>query len=239
LEIVNGRIHDSPSAFRNSQQPQQPMKIPSRSQAEAFLQAAAKKNPGPWLDHSRTVARAAELIAARHPDLNADAAYVLGCLHDIGRQEGATAMRHIIDGYNFLLDQGYEDAARICLTHSFPAQNIGEAFGTWDCTEDEYNFVADYLAEVTYTLYDRLLQLCDALALPTGFCALEKRFIHVVMRYGFNHFTLDKWRATYMIQAEFESVIGCSIYTILPGVVENTFRTEFEVGENYFRIKEV
>jgi hypothetical protein len=42
-----------------------------------------------------------------------------------------------------------------------------------------------------------------------------------------------------MIQAEFESVIGCSIYTILPGVVENTFRTEFEVGENYFRIKEV
>lgn len=215
------------------------MKIPTRQQAAALLQKAAQKNPGPWLDHSHYVARAAELIADRHPEMEAETAYVLGCLHDIGRQEGATAMRHIIDGYNFLLAQGYDDAGRVCLTHSFPSQTIGEAFGTWDCTAQEYDFVANYLAQITYTLYDRLLQLCDALALPTGFCALEKRFIHVVMRYGFNDFTLDKWRATYMIQAEFESAIGCSIYAILPGVMENTFHTEFEVGENYFRIKEV
>jgi hypothetical protein len=215
------------------------MKVPSRTQTEQLLQAAARRNPGPWVEHSLYVARAAELIAAHHPEMEAEVAYILGCLHDIGRQEGVTQMRHIIDGYNFLQAQQYDDAARICLTHSFPAQKIGEAFGTWDCSPAEYAFVADYLQGITFTPYDRLLQLCDALALPTGFCALEKRFIHVVMRYGFNKFTLDKWRATYMIQADFEAVMGCSIYTLLPGVMENTFGTEFEVGENYFRIKEV
>ena len=215
------------------------MKIPNREQAEQLLQKGAQRNPGPWQDHSLYVARAAELIATHHPEIDADVAYVLGCLHDIGRQEGVTGMKHIIDGYRFLLNHHYDDAARIALTHSFPSQNIGEAFGKWDCSSAEKDFVTDYLQAITYTPYDRLLQLCDALALPTGFCALEKRFIHVVMRYGFNAFTLDKWRATYMIQADFETIIGCSIYAILPGVIENTFSTEFEVGENFFRIKEV
>ncbi|MCB8943373.1 MAG: HD domain-containing protein [Ardenticatenaceae bacterium] len=213
------------------------MKIPTRTQAEQLLQEGGQRNPGPWIDHSLYVARAAAQIAARHPHLDADTAYILGCLHDIGRREGITQLRHILDGYNFLMPLHFDDAARICLTHSFPTQNISEAFGEWDGTPEEHAFVAHYLQQITYTPYDRLLQLCDALALPTGFCALEKRFIHVVMRYGFNEFTLAKWRATYMIQADFEAIIGCSIYSILPGVMENTFQTEFEVGPDYFRIK--
>ena len=214
------------------------MKIPNRQQTEQILQEAGQRNPGPWLDHSRYVARAAELIATHHPQLDAEVAYILGCLHDIGRREGVTQLRHILDGYKFLIAQNFDDAARICLTHSFPTQNINEAFGEWDGSSEEYAFVANYLQEITYTRYDRLLQLCDALALPTGFCALEKRFIHVVMRYGFNDFTLGKWRATYMIQADFESAMDCSIYAVLPGVMDNTFQTEFEVGEDFFKIKE-
>ncbi|MCP4360186.1 MAG: HD domain-containing protein [Chloroflexi bacterium] len=199
------------------------MKIPTLSETESFLAEAADLNPGPWVAHSRYVAEAARQIALHHPELEPEAAYILGCLHDIGRREGITGMRHIIDGYHFLAAQGYEDAARICLTHSFPAQDIREAFGKWDCTQEEYNFVADYLLGIQCTVYDKLFQLCDALALPDGCCLLEKRFIDVVLRYGFNDFTLDKWRATFAIKEQFEQEIGCSIYELLPNVVETTF----------------
>ena len=38
-------------------------KLPSRSNAEAILLKAQERNPGPWADHSRVVARIAETIA--------------------------------------------------------------------------------------------------------------------------------------------------------------------------------
>ena len=79
--------------------------------------------PGLWADHCRSAARTARAIAtaAQGLALDPDVAYVLGLLHDIGRREGSHGMRHAPDGYAYLCSLGYEDAARICLTHSFPA----------------------------------------------------------------------------------------------------------------------
>ena len=57
---------------------------PDRKTAEALLTEAEPHNPGPWGDHSRTAAHCAEAIAAAC-GLDADKAYVLGLLHDIGR----------------------------------------------------------------------------------------------------------------------------------------------------------
>jgi len=166
---------------------------------------------------------AAQKIAECHPKLDPETAYIFGLLHDIGRQEGWTAMRHIIDGYNFMMGKGYDDAARICMTHSFPVQMAESAAGKWDCTPDEYNFVVNYLSQIEYNLYDELFQLCDALALPEGCCLLEKRFVDVVLRHGFNDFTLERWQATFAIKKQFEQEIGCSIYELLPNVAETTF----------------
>ncbi len=59
--------------------------------------------------------------------------------------------------------------------------------------------------------------------MPSGFCILEKRMIDVVMRYGFNEFTLEKWKTVFEIQRYFEERIGTSIYSILPNVKESTF----------------
>ena len=64
----------------------------------------------------------------------------------------------------------------------------------------------------------------DALALPSGFCLIEKRLLDVALRRGFNAYTRDKWKAFLQIQQDFEAVIGQSIYDLLPGVVENTFK---------------
>jgi len=199
------------------------LRVPELEQAQQFLAEAKKLNPGPWVSHSIHVAEAAKAIAAADSALDADCSYVLGLLHDIGRREGRTSMRHIIDGYEFLHSQGHEAAASICLTHSFPLQNTDAAFGEWDCTKEDRFFVDRYIKNIEYTDYDKLIQLCDSLALQTGFVLIEKRMVDVALRYGTNNLTSKKWQATFQIRDYFDQRIGTSIYHKLTGVVENTF----------------
>ena len=202
------------------------MKLPTLKEAKAILAEAEALNPGDWVGHSVVVARAAEAIATYHPDLDAYDAYIMGLLHDIGRREGVTGMRHIIDGHRFLRAKGFDDAARICLTHSFPVKDVRVAFGRWDCSEADRLFVKDYLEGIEYDEYDRLYQVCDALALPSGFCLIEKRLVDAGIRHGINEHVAPKWRATLDLQQHFEKRIGQSIYAVLPGVMENTFGLE-------------
>jgi hypothetical protein len=199
------------------------MKIPSRQQATKYLAEAEQHNPGPWVAHSQQVAEAAQRIASAHQELDPEEAYILGLLHDIGRREGVSDMRHALDGYNYLFAKGYPDAARICLTHSYPLPDVGARSGQWDGTAVEEAFVADFLSKVEYTPYDRLIQLCDALCLPSGPVLMEKRLLDVTLRHGFNDFTTRKWRAFFDILQAFENAIGQSVYSLLPGVIENTF----------------
>lgn len=199
------------------------MNIPTLNEAERLLNEAEAKNPGGWADHARYVALAAKNIAEVHPELDAETAYILGLLHDIGRQEGGYGMKHILDGYTFMTELGYTDAARICLTHSYPLQDINAGSGIWDGSSEELAFVETYLNRLEYDDYDRLLQLCDALAWPTGFVMIEKRLVDVALRRGINAMTVEKWRAFLELQRYFEKAIGRSVYSVLPGVVENTF----------------
>lgn len=199
------------------------MELPSLSQALAYLEEASQMNPGPWVQHSHVMAEAASTLAARLPGLDPKAARILGLLHDIGRRAGVSGMRHILDGYQFMQSEGYDDVARICLTHSFPLQDARGASAVWDCTPDQIVFITAYLEKVQYTGYDRLIQLCDALALPTGCCLIEKRLVDVALRYGSFELMIPKWQMIFQIKNDFEKVMGQSIYRILPGVVENTF----------------
>ena len=199
------------------------MKIPTRAEAERLLEESRSLNPGPWVDHSRCVARAAEAIASHHPNLDAGSAYIVGTLHDIGRRFGVSGMRHILDGYTFLMDKGYDDAASICLTHSYPTHTPHAASEEWDGFESELNFVREFLAKVEFDEYDRLIQLCDAIALPDGCCLMEKRLIDVALRYGTNRYSVPRWKAYLRLKDHFDAAIGRSIYSILPGVVEATF----------------
>lgn len=199
-----------------------PLRIPDREQAEKYLQDAEILNPGPWVEHSRQVARTAHAIAIQHPDLVPEPAFILGILHDIGRREGVYGMRHVMDGYHFMIEEGFPDAARICLTHSYPIPNEMAGSSPWDGTQDQAHFLSQFLASNPYTPYDRLIQLCDSLCMPSGPVLMEKRLVDVVMRYGFNEYTIQKWQAFFQIKCEFEETIGHSIYTVLPGVIENT-----------------
>lgn len=190
--------------------------------AEVALKKAALSNPGAWVDHSRYVADACRNIAERCRHLSADTAYILGLLHDIGRYAGVTSEKHLIDGYRYCIKQGWEKAAQICISHAFMIQDINTSIGKFDVSKDDYVIMKDFIENAVYDDYDRLVQLCDALALPTGFCFLEKRFVDVTIRYGIHPATVDRWKKILEIKTYFEKEMDCSIYTLLPGVVENS-----------------
>ena len=192
--------------------------------AEKALEEAHAANPGPWADHSRYVAMACENIAARCPHLDVDDAYIYGLLHDIGRHAGVTSEKHLIDGYRYCMARDWKKAAQICISHAFMVQDISSSIGVFDMPPEDKDFMAAFVKNAVYDDYDRLVQLCDALALPTGFCLLEKRFVDVTVRYGVHPATVDRWKAVLAIKDHFEGIMGCSIYTVLPGVVENSFR---------------
>ncbi len=195
---------------------------PTKDIAEKELEKANAKNSGKWVAHSRFVAIACEIIA-EHSRIDGEKAYVLGLLHDIGRREGVTSIRHILDGYNYCKDNGWLDVAKICLTHSYPIKDINTDIGQWDITAEEKEFINNFINTETYDDYDKLVQLCDALATSDGLCLLEKRFVDVTRRYGFKAFTIDRWNAIFEIKKQFESVMNCSVYSILPNVRDTTF----------------
>jgi HD superfamily phosphodiesterase len=198
-------------------------KYPSKNTAIKVIEQSEKLNPGLWKQHSEFVALACKNIAEHCINLDSDKAYILGLLHDIGRRIGVVSEGHTIAGYKYCMEQGWDDVAKICVTHSFMIQDIHSAIGKWDVTKEEYELTESIINSVVYDDYDLLVQLGDALALPTGFCLLEKRFVDVACRYGVHKYTVARWKKTIEIKDYFEKKIKCSIYDVLPNVKENTF----------------
>ena len=155
--------------------------------------------------------------------MDGEKAYVMGLLHDIGRREGVTAIRHIFDGYDYMMSLDQPEIARICLTHSFPERDIRTYFGAYDCSEEQLEFLRGVVENKAYDDYDRLIQLCDAISLPDGACIMEKRLVDVALRHGLPEFTLKKWRAFMETKKYFDELCGCNVYSLLPRVMENSY----------------
>lgn len=178
-------------------------------------------NPGPWIGHTEYVAKAARILAPLI-GLDADMAEAYALIHDIGRREGMTRNRHIVDGYNFMKNEGYEDAAAICMTHSFPGFKILGTAEENGLTQEHYTMIAKFLDEHPISEMEKLIMLCDSIALASGFITMERRLLDGAIRYGVNSHTREFWISFVKLQIAFEEKIGKSIYHYLPGIAENT-----------------
>lgn len=195
--------------------------IPSIEEAKRELFLAGEMNPGPWLKHSENVGLAARNIAHLVPELDENKAYIVGLLHDIGRRVGIVNIpKHVYEGYKYCMDKGWDEVARICMTHSYLFM------------KDEFDFTPETVEEKeikNYILsideadeYDKLIQMCDALATDYGFVILEKRFVDVTRRYGIMENYIKGWEVTFAIKEMFESKMGCSVYDVLPDIGKTT-----------------
>ena len=197
--------------------------LPTREEAERLLKEAKQCNPGPWVNHSRVAAHCAEKIAQACGDMDAGKAYVLGLLHDIGRKFGVRHLGHVSDGYTYMMELGYDEAAKICLTHSFHNQTLEDYIGRFDTSEEELKLIKNTLAEVTMDDYDRLIQLCDSLAGSEGVLFMEDRMEDVRRRYG--AYSKAKWDANLKLKEYFQEKAGRDIYEV---VEKDTYRINEE-----------
>lgn len=193
--------------------------LPTRAEAEQLLREAEQCNPGPWGNHSRVVAHCAEKIAGAYGELDPEKAYILGLLHDIGRKFGVRHLGHVSAGYSYMMELGYDEAAKICLTHSFQRKSTDDYVGRFDTTDEELKLIHTALAEVTLDDYDRLIQLCDALSGSECVLGLEDRMNDVKRRYG--AYPKEKWDANVGLKEYFEKKAGRDLYEV---VEKDTFR---------------
>lgn len=193
--------------------------LPTREEAEKILQEAELCNPGPWGNHSRVTAHCAEKIALLCEEMDADKAYILGLLHDIGRKFGTRHLGHASDGYSYMMSLGYDEAARICLTHSFNNQTTDEYIGKFDTSAEELTLINRELKHAELDDYDRLIQLCDALAGADTVLDMTERMKDVKQRYG--AYPKTKWDANIKLRDYFEQKTGKNIYQV---VEKDTYR---------------
>lgn len=121
--------------------------FPTREEALKLIRDGLLFNPGPWGKHCLTAAHCAEKIASACGDMDVEKAYILGLLHDIGRKFGVRHLGHVYDGYVYMKSLGYDEAAKICLTHSFNNHTIDEYIGKFDVTDEELTIIKTELAK--------------------------------------------------------------------------------------------
>ena len=153
--------------------------------------------------------------------MDSEKAYILGLLHDIGRRVGIVNIpRHVYEGYKYCMEKGWDEPARICMTHSY--LRMQNEFSYEPETGHE-KAIKDYIINCGEPNdYDKLIQLCDSLATDYGFVILEKRFVDVTRRYGIMEGYITGWEIAFKIKEDFEVRMGCSIYDVLPDIGRTT-----------------
>ena len=137
---------------------------------------------------------------------------MLGLLHDIGRKFGVRHLGHVSDGYAYMMKLGYDEVAKICLTHSFHNHTVDEYIGKFDVSEEELCLIKTELSNIECDEYDRLIQLCDSLAGAEGVLDIEKRMEDVKSRYGF--YPQAKWNSNINLKHYFEKKMNQSVYAV-------------------------
>lgn len=185
---------------------------PDKKTAEQLLSAAEAINPGLWANHCRIAARCAERIA-KACSLDSEKAYILGLLHDIGRRFLVRDLGHIYYGYQYMNRLGFHEVSRVCLTHSFPNQDLKIYIGKLDIPNSEISEVENLLHKIKFNVYDKLILLCDALAGSDGVLDIEKRMADVKRRYG--NYPQAQWNKNLELKKYFEDCCGKNIYDIV------------------------
>ena len=128
------------------------------------------------------------------------------------------------DFYTYMMRIGYDEVAKICLTHSFNNHTVDEYIGKLDVSGEEMEMIKTELARTVYDDYDRLIQLCDSLAGAEGVLDIEDRMNDVKKRYGF--YPQKKWDSNMRLKQYFEEKMKKDIYLVCE---KDTFVPE-EIG---------
>lgn len=168
-----------------------------------------------WVKHCIYVGVGAGRIAERL-NLDSDYAQALGYIHDIGRK--ISHPNHTIMGYKYMIENGYPEEARSCLTHSFIDNNIFYTAGGIPQGKDRFDYMNNFLLSVDLTLYDNIVQMCDLFCLETGFTTIERRLLDITERKGVFDTSPIHLEKTMELKLRLEKMMGCSLYELFPEI---------------------
>ncbi len=173
-----------------------------------------KKNENYWINHSLYVGHAAQIIAKKL-NIDDDYAMALGYIHDIGRK--ISHKDHIIVGYKYLYQLGYEYEWRVCLTHSFIDNNILLTCGDGP-SGDVREFIMEYLNSIDISIYDNIIQLCDLFCMYSGYTTIEKRLLDIYTRKNVSSNAKQHYDSVLALKERLEQQMGCSLYSLFPKI---------------------
>ena len=201
-----------------------------------------------WQKHSEDVARVCNKIAEK-AGMDPDLAYAKGLLHDvyksIERDSDKTVMvngrmgqiiTHPFDGYRFLMEKDFPEAARAALTHTF--YNLEELEkGGFDgrLRPDDKKLLQQWLSENEYDEYDKLVQLADNMTSWKGIMTVNDRFCDILIRHPVAK-PYEGLKSLYEIKDYFDEKVEGNIYEFFREEIAESAITEptrkSSVGQN-------
>lgn len=155
--------------------------------------SSGKINTSSWISHSIYEAQVARTLA-QMTGLNREKAMTLAILHDFGRKKIHT-FEHVTQGFEDLVQLGWEDEAVATLTHSFinggrcancdSAEDgfyIDENGGPRWKSEEYKDDLARFLELYSYDGYDDILNVADLMATDRGIVSPAERVTDVATR---------------------------------------------------------
>lgn len=188
--------------------------IANRDKIISYLEEGYNNNPGNWVLHSWIIGQTAKNMA-KDLELDPDIAFACGALHDLGKSEAFDNAAHFIRGYKILRSDSYFFPARIALSHSFQIKNVDAYVGEWNVSDEEKDFVRDFLAYNDYNDYDLLIQLLDGL-IKTEYLGIEKRAKGVLEKHGSNPYFEDRKKRLYELEQYFQKKLTKPIEKYMP-----------------------
>lgn len=196
------------------------MKLTSDIALELLENSRGLAESDKWIEHCICVGNSAGKIA-KSLELDEDFAKTLGYIHDIGRRNGfgPSVIPHGIAGYEYIIELGYDtEYASICLTHSYLNNDINcVAGGILNKDKYGYEFVKDYVKNHKYTIYEKIINLCDLMCKENNM-TLEKRIIDLITRYGVFENTVYHIKEAQNLKKYIEDMLGCSVYSLFDDI---------------------
>ena len=166
--------------------------------------------------HYENVAWVASVIA-ENTELDTNKAYIIGLFHDYGEyiQKSVPNTFHGTAGYDEMMLLGYDEVARVCLSHSFfDADFKPEDFPAYN--SKEIKRASKILKEQGFDDYDRLIHLADLLSPADRIDTIENRIEALRTKYNLSkedaHQKLKKAQA---LKQYFDQKAQKDIYELL------------------------
>ena len=171
------------------------------------------------LQHSKTVANAARIIASKTSTLDPQKAYTYGLMHDVGKFyiHRSEKYKHPRLGYELLKDQ-YHDVANICITHPFPNFDSFEHILHY-CHLDEVEAQNIYIILKTIKKddYVQLIQLCDKISRTEDYISWEGKLNWYINTYNLSRNELIGQYSEKLgeLKSKFDKMVDADVYELV------------------------